>query len=79
MTRPVYIAKTALLCARGNSPTAVASALWDGESIPGPSKLGERAFPSFGFALEETHWVLCVHSTVSQVTDQPLVVFPQSL
>ena len=28
MSRPAYIADTALLCARGQSPSAVATALW---------------------------------------------------
>lgn len=78
MTRPVYIAKTALLCARGNSPTAVASALWDGECIPGQRKLGERAFPYFGLALDEADWMLRAESAIRQVAEQLGLLPPET-
>lgn len=70
MTRPVFIAKTALFCARGDSPAAVASALWNGECSTGQRKLGERAFPYFGLPLEETDWLLRAEQALRQVAGQ---------
>jgi len=70
MTRPVFIAKTALFCARGNSPAAVASALWNGECSSGQRKLGERAFPYFGLPLEETDWIVRAEQALRQVAGQ---------
>ena len=70
MTRPVFIAQTALLCARGDSPAAVASALWNGECSAGQRKLGERAFPYFGLLLDEADWMVRAEQAIRQVTGQ---------
>lgn len=70
MTRPVFIGKTALLCARGNSPVAVASALWDGEYSAGQRKLGERDFPYFGLALNEADWMVRAEQAIRLISGQ---------
>ncbi|WP_310494316.1 beta-ketoacyl synthase N-terminal-like domain-containing protein [Dechloromonas sp.] len=70
MTRPVFINKTALLCARGNAPAAVASALWNAEFGSGQRKLGERAFPYFALPLDETNWMLRAEQAIRQLAGQ---------
>jgi len=70
MTRPVFIAKTALLCARGYSPTAVASVMWDSECGAGQRKLGERTFPYFGLPIDEADWMLRAEQAIGQVSRQ---------
>lgn len=70
MTRPVFIAKSALLCARGDSPAAVASALWNGECSAGQRKLGERSFPFFGLPLDEHDWMVRAKQAIRQVAGQ---------
>lgn len=70
MTRPVFIAKSALLCARGESPTTVANALWNGECSAGQRKLGERAFPYFGLPLDEADWMVRAEQAIRQVAGQ---------
>jgi len=70
MTRPVFIAKTALLCARGTSPATVASALWDGECSAGQRKLGERAFPYFALPLNEADWMRRAEQAIRQIAGQ---------
>lgn len=70
MTRPVFIAETALFCSRGNSPAAVASALWDGECSAGQRKLGERAFHYFALPLDESDWMIRAEQAVRQVAGQ---------
>jgi 3-oxoacyl-[acyl-carrier-protein] synthase-1 len=70
MTRPVFIAKTALLCARGDSPAAVASALWNGGCGAGQRKLGERAFPYFGLPLDEHDWMVRAEQAIRQLAGQ---------
>lgn len=57
MRRPVHIAGRALLCAGGDSPEAVAAALWDGASRPGRRRLGDREFPYFALPLAEADWL----------------------
>ena len=70
MTRPVFIAKSALLCARGESPTTVANALWNGECSAGQRKLGERAFPYFRLPLDEADWMVRAEQAIRQVAGQ---------
>ena len=70
MTRPVFIAKSALLCARGESPTTVANALWNGECSAGQRTLGERTFPFFGLPLAETDWMRRAEQAIRQVAGQ---------
>jgi len=70
MTRPVFIAKIALLCARGNSPATVANALWDGECSAGQRKLGERTFPYFGLPLDEADWMARAEQAIRQIAGQ---------
>jgi 3-oxoacyl-[acyl-carrier-protein] synthase-1 len=45
MTRPVGIAATALVCAAGITPEAVAATLWAGAPPPGYRAIGDRIFP----------------------------------
>lgn len=78
MTRPVYIADTALLCARGDSPAAVASALWQGECATRRRKLGEREFPYFALALEETDWQARAERAIRHVATQLGPVAPET-
>lgn len=70
MTRPVFIANSALLCARGDSPATVASALWNGECSAGQRKLGERSFPFFGLPLDEYDWMLRAEQAIRQIAGQ---------
>ncbi|MFZ2267109.1 MAG: beta-ketoacyl synthase N-terminal-like domain-containing protein [Azonexus sp.] len=70
MSRPVYIAERALLCAAGNSPTAVSAALWAGECTPGRRRLGEREFPYFAMKLAETGWLARAEQAVRQLVTQ---------
>ena len=78
MTRPVFIANTALLCARGDSPTAVASAMWNGECGAGQRKIGERTFPYFALPLDETNWMTRAEQAIRQVADQLGPVTPET-
>ena len=57
MKRPVYIAGSSLLCARGHTAAQVSAALWAGESSSSKRRLGERAFPYFSLPLTETDWL----------------------
>lgn len=57
MSRPVYIAGSGLLCARGESPAAVAQSLWAGDCASGQRRLGERDFPFFPLPLGERDWL----------------------
>jgi len=70
MTRPVFITKTALLCARGNAPSVVASALWNGECSADERNLGERSFPYFGLPLDEADWMVRAEQAIHQVAGQ---------
>ena len=78
MTRPVFIAKTALLCSRGESPSAVAGALWNGECNAGQRKIGERAFPYFGLPLNEADWMLRAEQAIRQVGIQLSQLVPET-
>lgn len=68
--RPVYIADTALLCSRGDSPAAAASALWQGECVAGRRKLGEREFPYFALPLDEANWLARAEQALRHVATQ---------
>jgi 3-oxoacyl-[acyl-carrier-protein] synthase-1 len=70
MTRPVFITKSALLCARGDSPGAVASALWNGEFSASERKLGERTFPYFALPLNEADWMVRAEQAIRQIAGQ---------
>lgn len=70
MSRATYIAGSGLLCARGNSTTAVADALWGGECSNGTRRLGEREFPYFELPLAETGWLARAESAVRCVAGQ---------
>ena len=69
-TRQVFIAETALLCARGDLPATVASALWNGECSAGLRKIGERVFPYFALPLDEADWMRRAEQAVRQVAGQ---------
>ena len=70
MLRPVFIAASGLLCARGDSPGAVSEALWAGECSAGNYTLGERSFPYFALPLTETDWLLRAEHAIRQVSAQ---------
>ena len=70
MSRPVFIAASGLLCARGDSPDAVSEALWAGECSAGNYTLGERSFPYFALPLTETDWLLRAEHAIRQVSAQ---------
>ncbi len=70
MRRPVFIARSALLCARGTSPSAVAGALWDGECDAGQRKAGTRSFPYFGLPVDDTDWMRRAERAVRQIASQ---------
>ena len=70
MTRPVFIADTALLCARGESPAAAASALWNGDCKAGQRKIGERTFPYFWLPLDEADWMRRAEQAIGQIGNQ---------
>ena len=68
MSRPVYIADTALLCARGQSPSAVAAALWRGDSAAGEFALGERRFPYYPLPLPNGNWLARAEAATQSIT-----------
>ena len=70
MTRPVYIASSGLICARGDSPAKVSQALWAGECTSGKRQLGEREFPYFSLPLSEADWLTRAEQAVSHVAAQ---------
>jgi 3-oxoacyl-[acyl-carrier-protein] synthase-1 len=70
MSRPVYIAGSGLLCARGDSPEAVAASLWAGGYQAEKRRLGEREFPFFSLPLPETDWMKRAEQAVRHVTTQ---------
>lgn len=70
MSRPVYIADSGLICARGGTTTSVANALWHGESSAGKRCLGDREFPYFALPLHEENWLQRAETTVRQVASQ---------
>lgn len=76
--RPVYIADTALLCARGGSPAAVASALWQGECAASQRTLGEREFPFFALPLAATDWLARAELAVRHVATRLGPVAPDT-
>lgn len=68
MTRPVYLAGSGLVCARGNSPTAVAAALQAGECASDWRQHGSRRFPWFALPLSETDWLTRAELAVRRVS-----------
>ena len=70
MTRPVYIAGSGLLCARGDSPARVSQALWAGESSSSKRRLGEREFPYFSLPLSEADWLTRAEQAITHVAAQ---------
>ncbi len=56
MRRPVYIAERGLVCARGDSPAAVAAALLAGDRATTWRRQGQRRLPWFALPLAETDW-----------------------
>ncbi len=70
MNRPVYIGRRALLCARGDSPAAVAAALWAGQCSAGRRRLGARQFPYFALTGAETDWLRRAEGFVGQIAGQ---------
>ena len=70
MRRPVYIAGSGLLCARGDSPEAVATSLWNGEQGSEMRRVGDREFPYFALPLSEANWLKRAEQAVAQVTAQ---------
>lgn len=70
MSRPVYITRRALLCAAGNSPSAVSTALWAAECTPGQRRLGEREFPYFSMQLPESGWLARAEQAIRSLAAQ---------
>lgn len=67
MTRPVYFGASGLVCARGDSPTAVAAALQAGECASDWRQHGPRRFPWFALPLAETDWLARAEQAVRRV------------
>lgn len=76
MNRPVYIADSGLICARGETKAAVAEALWQGESGTEKRQLGEREFPYFALPLSEQNWLQRAEQAVNQVAGQLEAIDP---
>lgn len=70
MSRPVYLAGSALLCARGDSPAAVADALWAGDCASSQRRLGAREFPYFSLPLAESNWLARAELAVGSIATQ---------
>ena len=70
MTRPVHLVGRGLLCARGDSPEAVAAALWQGGWASGRRRVGEREFPYFPLPLAQTDWLARAQRAVRCVGQQ---------
>lgn len=70
MLRPVHIVASGLLCARGDSPTAVRDALWAGECSAGQHALSERRFPYYALPLDEADWSRRAEQAIRQVSAQ---------
>lgn len=70
MSRPVFISTRGLLCARGDSPTAVCEALWRGDCSATQRSLGSRSFPYYTLPLPETEWLSRAERAVRHVVAQ---------
>lgn len=57
MTRPVYLGRSGLVCARGTSPARVAAALAAGDCASDWRTHGSRRFPWFALPLAEADWL----------------------
>jgi len=68
--RPVFIAASGLLCARGDSPAAVGKTLWAGDHAAGTRTLGSRRFPYFALPLAATCWLERAEQAIRVVTAQ---------
>jgi 3-oxoacyl-[acyl-carrier-protein] synthase-1 len=69
MTRPVYLGASGLVCARGTSPTTVATALAAGESGSDWRQHGNRRFPWFALPLAEQDWLPRAEKAVRLVAE----------
>lgn len=78
MSRPVYIAASGLFCARGDSPTGVANALWAGNDAANTRCFGKREFPYFGMPLEADNWMARAKQAVSCVARQLGSIAPET-
>ena len=78
MSRPVYIADSGLICARGETTSQVADALWHGESGAGMRRLGDREFPYFALPLVEKNWLQRAEQAIRQVASQLDPVAPKT-
>ena len=70
MQRAVHLAEYGLLCAQGESPGGVATALWDGQAISGKRRLGEREFPYFALRTAEKDWLARAEQAFRQLAGQ---------
>lgn len=57
MNRSVFVAGSALLCARGTTTRAVGDALWSGQCSHAQRRIGERSFPYFALPVPEAAWL----------------------
>lgn len=69
MTRPVYLGASGLICARGASPSAVATTLSAGECASDWRLHGNRRFPWFSLTLAEQDWLARVEQAVRLVAE----------
>ncbi|HEX6734945.1 MAG TPA: beta-ketoacyl synthase N-terminal-like domain-containing protein [Azonexus sp.] len=67
MTRPVYLAGSGLVCARGCTPAAVADALLAGECAGSWRTLGSRRLPWFALPLADSDWEARAEQAVRRV------------
>jgi 3-oxoacyl-[acyl-carrier-protein] synthase I len=67
MTRPVYLGASGLICARGDSPGAVAATLRAGECSSDWRQHGSRRFPWFALPLAEAGWLARAELAVRRV------------
>ncbi|MBS1162056.1 MAG: Beta-ketoacyl synthase [Proteobacteria bacterium] len=70
MKRAVYIDDYGLLSAAGQSPGAVSTALWAGESAASRHRLGEREFPYFSLPPSPGLWLARAARAIQQVAGQ---------
>lgn len=70
MSRPVFLAGHGLLCAAGNSPGAVADALWSGQTLAGKRRLGKHEFPYFSLKLPASSCLARAELGIHQLAEQ---------
>jgi 3-oxoacyl-[acyl-carrier-protein] synthase I len=70
MSRPVYIAAHALVCAAGQTAGEVADSLWAGKTPATRRTVGENSYPYYTLALPEDDWTARARHAVSLLAGQ---------